>query len=232
MGCWSSKEANRKSYLPEVVLESPEARKLPWSAQATQWRWLLRTTQSLVAAALYSMSTLLRPPSLPVFFQMFVALLVAPPFTLAYHLLSMNQAGGYYATYLEMFTELPQHIRDIQRRESSEYRTEIEHERRDGIVRTVNGLESGMVFITVSWIAALCSSTRHNLDFTSDFTWRCTETFFMLGIHRLIGANVFDGRYRGLLQPEAMWYFESYVNSRGGVDCRMIPLEQHPDPSY
>merc|ERR1712183_623674 len=124
-------------------------------------------------------------------------------------------------TYLEMFTELPQHIRDLQRRDSVEYRTEIEHERRDGIVRTMNGLESGIVFITVACVAAICSGARHGSDFTSDFIWRCKETACMLGIHRLISANVFEGRFRGLIQPESMWYFESYLNERSGVECRM-----------
>jgi len=238
MGCWGSKNNNNaqtSSKQPEVAeleVPMPLTRKLSWTKEAYQWRWLLRTSQSLVAACLYVVSTWVRAPSLPVPLQLLLALLLAPPFSLAYHWLSLNQAGGYYDTYLEMFTELPRHLQDIQRRNSLEYHAEIEHERRDGIVRTVNGLEAGILFLAMAFLGALCSSTRHSMGFASDFAWRCVETCVYFGLHRTIGSNIFEGRYMGLLQPEAMWYFECVLADSSTVDCRMTPILQHPEPSY
>jgi hypothetical protein len=169
-----------------------------------------------------------------VLLQFFLALLLTPPLTLGYHFLSLNKAGGYYDTYIEMFTELPQHVKDILRRDSLQYREEIEHERVDGIVRTVNGLETGIVFLVVSWIGAMLSVTRQSTGFASDFAWRCVETAVFFLLHRLIGGNMLQGKYYGLLQPEAMWYFECVMSDppMSRVDCRMTPVLQHPDPSY
>eukprot|EP00419_Tripos_fusus_P011115 CAMPEP_0172656664 /NCGR_PEP_ID=MMETSP1074-20121228/1513_1 /TAXON_ID=2916 /ORGANISM="Ceratium fusus, Strain PA161109" /LENGTH=265 /DNA_ID=CAMNT_0013471541 /DNA_START=49 /DNA_END=846 /DNA_ORIENTATION=+ len=211
-----------------------QSHKLPWSREASKWRWLLRTTHSLVASCLYVASTWVRAPNLPVLLQFFLALLLTPPLTLAYHFLSLNKAGGYYDTYIEMFTEFPQHVKDILRRDAPQYQDEIEHERLDGIVRTVNGLETGVIFLTVSWLGAMLSGARQSTGFASDFVWRCIETAVFFLLHRLIGGNMFEGRYYGLIQPEAMWYFECVLSDppTSRVDCRMMPVLQHPDPPY
>lgn len=238
MGCWGSKNGgnNNGNKLNPTAAETeappPRPRKLPWTPEASQWRWLLRTTQSLVAACLYVASTWIRAPTLPVLLQLFLALLLMPPLTLAYHFLSLNKAGGYYDNYVEMFTQLPQLIKNIRCRNSSEYRAEIEHERRDGIVRTVNGLETGALFLLVAWPGALLSGARHTSDFASGFLWRIAETTVFFCLHRLLGGNVLEGAYSGFMQPEAMWYFECVLSDTAGVDCRMTPILQHPEPSY
>jgi len=236
MGCWGSKQNNGNQFTREATeIEHPkQPQKLGWTREASQWRWLLRTTHSLVAACLYVASTWVRAPTLPVLLQFFLALLLSPPLTLAYHFLSLNKAGGYYDNYIEMFTEFPQHIKDILRRDTPQYRDEIEHEREDGIVRTVNGLETGVLFLIVSWLGAMLSGTRQSTGFASDFIWRCSETAVFFTLHRLLGGNMLQGKYYGLLQPEAMWYFECVLSDPHAQkgDCRMTPVLQHPDPSY
>mmetsp|Transcript_102228 Transcript_102228/g.310193 ORF Transcript_102228/g.310193 Transcript_102228/m.310193 type:complete len:248 (+) Transcript_102228:3-746(+) len=247
MGCWGSKqtgdeEACGKLHDPVKAPLSNRAR-LPWAAEATKWRWLLRTSQSLVAACLYVVCTWLRLPSEAVGLQLLLAAVLVVPFMLVYHWLSLNGAGGYYDTFAEMLREVPQYVRTVSRRDGYEYRAEIEQERRNGIVRAVDGLGSGLVFLVVSWaslgIAGLCgvASGVDGADFAATFSWRMAEWTSFLALHRLVGANVFEGKYLGLLQPEALWQFECVLADceapgNVGVDCRMRPLLQHPNPSY
>jgi len=261
MGCWGSKSEDESKdstgapCVPPAGTQQTAAKfqspapidghiRLPWAAEATKWRWLLRTSQSLVAATLYGLGTWLRFPSAHVALQSLAAVVLDAGFIIAYHGLSMNNAGGYYDTFAEMFSRLPQHLEDIRRRGGYDYHVDIEQERRNGIVRTVNALESGIVFLAVSLaslsLAGICGLATGSTGsaFASGYTWRFFEWSSFLAIHRLIGANIFEGKHYGLLQPEAMWQFEcvlaDYTEAANGVtvDCRMRPLPRHPHPSY
>jgi len=216
---------------PEPAPEQ-QSKKLQWSPEASQWRRLLRNAQSLLAAFLYMVSTWVRrAPPHTVLRQVLLSLLIAPPLTLAYHLLSQNKAGGYYNGYVEMFLHLPQHFRAVLKRGSPQYKAEIEHERGDGIVRTVNGLETGVLFLLVSCFSILLWPANPG-NVTSALMARCVETGAFFCLHRLIGVNVFQGQFYGLMQPEGMWHFD-YVQSRGPrAEWRMTPVSQNPVPSY
>mmetsp|Transcript_2668 Transcript_2668/g.6261 ORF Transcript_2668/g.6261 Transcript_2668/m.6261 type:complete len:256 (+) Transcript_2668:85-852(+) len=255
MGCYGSKrepgEANDKPpwnpAQPHNVApaQNQQQLRLPWAAEATKWRWLLRTSQSSVAATLYVFSSWLRLPSRPVWLQIFLSLVLVLPFSYVYHWLSMNSAGGYYDTFAQMYARVPQYLETISRRDSFEYQMEIERERRSGIVRMVDGLESGLVFLLVSLAsltaAGVCglASGNDGSDFASSWPWRFSEWTIFFAVHRLIGANIFEGRHWGLLQPEALWQFDcilaEFQNPEAvsvSVDCRMKALEHHPNPSY
>lgn len=206
----------------------PEMRQA-WAAHAARWRFLLRTSQSLVATCLYGVSTFARWPSRPVPLQFLIAVLVAPVFVLLYHELSMNQAGSYYSSFLQMFTQLPRLFLNLGRRDSDAYRKEMERERCEGIVRTVNGLESGVIFLVVNSVTLGASAALSIPSLAGEIRWRFLETAFLFMLHRALGANVFEGRYGGLLQPESMWRFEREPQSS---ECRIRPLLAHPQPSY
>jgi len=200
-----------------------------WAAAATKWRWLLRTSQSLMAMCLYGGSTFLRMPGRAVGLQFVLALLVSPLFSFVYHLLSLNRAGSYYNTYLEMFTQLPRLLLVMGRRDAHNYHAEIMNERREGVVRTVNGLESAVIFILVNWATLAASAMCSTGTLAGDNRWRCIETAVFFLFHRGLGANVLRGRCAGLLQPESMWQFESDPES---MECHMRPLTAHPQPPY
>uniref|UniRef100_A0A7S0FBJ4 Uncharacterized protein n=1 Tax=Pyrodinium bahamense TaxID=73915 RepID=A0A7S0FBJ4_9DINO len=198
-----------------------------FSTMANKWRCLLRTSQSLMAMCLYGSSTFLRFPTRPLVLQLLIALCLAPVFALAYHALSMNRAGSYYNNFVEMFTELPRLFINVGRRDTDIYRAEIDHEQREGIVRTVNGLESGLLFLLANWATLVAAYSSGYM--ASDLRWRYTETVMFFVLHRTLGANLLKGRYRGLLQPESMWLFQSDAK---GADCHIRPLTAHPQPSY
>jgi len=205
--------------------------KMQWTPEASQWRRLLRNAQSLMAACLYMVSTWVRNvPHHSVLGQFLLSLLIAPAFTLAYHLLSQNRAGSYYDGYIEMFAHFPQHFRDILKRGEQRYKAEIEHEQGDGIVRTVNGLETGVLFLLVSWLALLWPANPGNI--ASDCIGRCLETAAFFGLHRIYGGNMIQGQFYGLIQPEGMWHFHGVQSYAEPADWRMTPVLQHPDPSY
>lgn len=260
MGCWGSKNQEKATCEPmdppsgswggqqvgkfQVPAPVDGHIRLPWAAEATKWRWLLRTSQSLVAVTLYGLTTWLRFPSGPVWLQGLAATALNLPFMVAYHWLSMNSAGGYYDTFAEMYLKLPQHFQDITRRGSYDYHEDIDQERRTGIVRTVNALESGIVFLSVAIsslvLGGLCglATGSNGSDIVGGPSWRFCEWTMFLFAHRIIGANIFEGKHYGLIQPEAMWQFECVLADRTDsgsgvtVDCRMRPLQRHPHPSY
>lgn len=200
-----------------------------WAAAAVKWRWLLRTSQSLVAMCLYGACTLLRLPWRPLGLQFLLALVIAPLHAGLYHVLSLNRAGSYYNNFAEMFTQLPRLWQNMHRRDLAGYPAEIAHERREGIVRTVNGLESAILFVLCNWASLLAAMALSRDTLVLDNRWRVTETLAFFLLHRLLGANVLRGRYAGLLQPESMWQFEC---DSDGVECHMRPLMVHPTPSY
>jgi len=210
----------------------PRLQKQEWTSEASQWRRLLRNAQSLLAACLYMVSTWIRyAPNHTILGQFLLSLLLVPPVTLAYHLLSQNRAGGYYDGYVEMFVQLPQHVRDVMKRGSLQYKAEIEHEHEDGIVRTVNGLETGVLFVLVSWLSALLMPVSPG-NARSDFSGCCVETFVFFCLHRICGGNIFSGQCYGLLQPEGMWHFHRVPSPLASADWRMTPVSYHPDPCY
>jgi len=170
-------------------------------------------------------------PNHSVLGQFLLSLLLVPPVTLAYHLLSQNRAGGYYDGYVEMFVQLPQHVRDIMKRGSPQYKAEIEHEHEDGIVRTVNGLETGVLFVLVSWLSVLLMPVKPG-NVASDFIGRSVETLVFFGLHRIYGGNLVQGQFYGLIQPEGMWHFYRVQSYAAPADWRMTPVLQHPNPSY
>jgi len=218
---------------PEPAPElQEEDQKLQWTPEASQWRRLLRNTQSLLAACLYIVSTWVRNvPHHTALGQFLLSLLIAPAFTLAYHLLSQNEAGSYYDGYIEMFAHFPQHFRDIRKRGSPQYKTEINHEHEEGIVRTVNALETGVLFLLMSWLSALLWPSNPG-NFAIDCICRCVETGAFFGLHRIYGGNFFPGQFYGLIQPEGMWYFHGAQSHAACTDWRMTPVSQHPNPSY
>jgi len=259
MGCWRSVPV-AELYLdggepphPRPVgfeasgVSSRVSPRLPWTNEASKWRWLLRTCQSLVAAVLYAAGMMLRVPNQPTHVQLILGTLWTLPFMLIYHWLSMNQSGGYYDTFQDMFVKFPEHLRTVlQRGTSTKYLMEIEYEHRSGIVRTVNALESGFVHMLVSsmslgiaaglW-AACDSSDRASCPGSLTTSWLVLECLFFFGVHRMLGANVFKGKYRGFLMPEAMWEFKSIIDRvpgdpYGRVDCTIRPLRSHPEPVY
>jgi len=222
--------------------------RLPWTKEASKWRWILRTCQSLVASLLYIVGVCLRAAIQPTYLQLLLGLLWVLPFMVLYHWLSMNQSGGYYDTSLDMIVKLPEHLCNLMERGTSvKYRMQIAYEHRKGIVRTVNALESGIIYMFVSsmslGIAAklheTCVSRSGELDCPNSMPtkWLVTEWFLFLCIHRIIGANVFEGKYRGLLMPEAMWEFQSMSDWMPGDPCSHVictskPLRSHPEPTY
>jgi len=215
----------------EEPAPEPPRQKMTWTREASQWRMLLRTAQSLIATCLYVVSTWIRnAPQHAISVQLLLVLLLAAPFSLAYHFLSLNKAGGYYDGFVEMFTNFPRHFNDIQKRGSSEYKAEIEHEREDGIVRTVDALQTGLLFLIVSWLSALIVPSSSG-SVASDYLGRCLETAAFFGLHRAYGEHFFPGHFYGLIQPEAMWHF-SCVQFAANADWKMTPVLQHPDPSY
>jgi len=258
MGCWRSVPATElyvdagEPQRPrpvgfETAGVSRASPRLPWTNEATKWRWLLRTCQSLVASVLYAAGMMLRVPNQPTHLQLMLGTFLTLPFMLIYHWLSMNQSGGYYDTFQDMFVKLLEHLHTVlERGTSSKYPVEINYEHRSGIVRTVNALESGVIFMFVSsmslGIAAGLFETCDNSDRAScpgslTTGWLVIECLFFLGIHRTLGANVFQGKYRGFLMPEAMWEFKSTVDRipgdpYGRVDCSIRPLRRHPEPTY
>uniref|UniRef100_A0A7S4T859 Uncharacterized protein n=1 Tax=Alexandrium monilatum TaxID=311494 RepID=A0A7S4T859_9DINO len=196
---------------------------------AVRWRFLLRTSQSLVASCIYAAGTFVRLPTRPLALQFLIAVFVAPLVALLYHELSMNQAGSYYDNFLQMFTQLPRFCLNLGMRDSAIYRQRVEQERCGGIVRTVNGLETGVLFVVVS-TATLCASAVLAINgLAGDLRWKCAETAFFFALHRTLGANLLEGRRCGFLQPESMWRFECDPQ---GAECRIRPLHNHPQPSY
>lgn len=103
--------------------------------------------QACVGSGLYLFLSLVR--LVPVAGSLLFLLLPVPVFMPLYRRLSHNRAGGYYDTLVQQLTRLPQHQADIKRRGccqmSDEYRIGLERERRDGIVRACNALESALV---------------------------------------------------------------------------------------
>ena len=103
--------------------------------------------QACVGSGLYFFLSLVR--LVPVAGSLLFLLLPVPVFMPLYRRLSHNRAGGYYDTLVQQLTRLPQHQADIKRRGccqmSDEYRIGLERERRDGIVRACNALESALV---------------------------------------------------------------------------------------
>lgn len=218
----------------EAKLAAKPPQKVTWTTEGLHWKRLFLTAQSLVAACLYVVSTWVRNSHHAIPMQFLLSLLLVAPFSLAYHFLSLNKAGGYYDGYVEMFTNFPRHFRDnILKRErnSSQYKAEIEHERDDGIVRTVDGLETGLLFLIVSWFSALVSPTG-SANIASDYLGCCLQTVAFFGLHRLYGENVFPGQFYGVTQPEAMWHFRCVQSNAANADWKMTPVLQHPNPSY
>lgn len=205
-----------------IVDDSGESGRIPWPRVASKWRWLLRTCQSVVAMCLYGVSTFIRSFLFPQ--QHLFVIGFMPIFALSYHMLAFNRAGGYYDTLGEMATELPVFLGNFVRRGDSNYLAQIVHERQEGIVRTVNGLETGVLFVAVTYVRFASGGLQDD-----GLTSRCVETLVFFILHRLLGANVLRGRYMGLLQPEAMWRFECDSLCE---ECYMRPLQQHPHPSY
>lgn len=199
-----------------------------WAEDANRWRFLLRTSQSLVATCLYGMSTFIRGPSRPMLVQFLIAAILAPLFAFVYHELSLNRAGSYYDTFLQMFLQLPRLLSVIVRRNADEYRNSVQRERLDGVVRTVNGLESGLLFLLLSHLTLIVALLSVG-ELILDLRWKCCETALFFILHRLWGANVFKGRFLGLLQPESMWQFERDLD---GTKCRMRPLGAAPVAPY
>jgi len=128
-------------------VQETQKRKVEWTPEAEQWRMRLRTTQSLIAAFLYVVSTWIRnAPHHWVSTHLLLALLLAAPFTLVYHFLSWNRAGSYYDGYVEMFTKFPQHFLESTKKGSfcpvpPDFK-EIGHERENGNVRNVDGSQT------------------------------------------------------------------------------------------
>uniref|UniRef100_A0A7S1QMR6 Uncharacterized protein n=1 Tax=Alexandrium catenella TaxID=2925 RepID=A0A7S1QMR6_ALECA len=115
------------------------------------------------------------------------------------------------------------------RRDSEAFRKALELERCQGIVRTVSGLETGVMFVLMN-SATLGASVALSIDaLPGDLGWRFVETALFFMLHRALGANVFEGRYAGFLQPESMWRFDC---ESPGAECRIRPLQEHPEPTY
>mmetsp|Transcript_6187 Transcript_6187/g.19813 ORF Transcript_6187/g.19813 Transcript_6187/m.19813 type:complete len:250 (-) Transcript_6187:216-965(-) len=177
--------------------------------------------QACVGSGLYFFLSLVR--LVPVAGSLLFLLLPVPVFMPLYRRLSHNRAGGYYDTLVQQLTRLPQHQADIKRRGccqmSDEYRIGLERERRDGIVRACNALESALVCYMIA------------VPFLNLFPANPLEALAYYGLHRWIGSNPFDGRYGGLFQPEAMWRLASCQRSGEAAEGRLEPLEVHPSPS-
>ncbi|CAK0892773.1 unnamed protein product [Prorocentrum cordatum] len=208
------------------------------ASEARKQRWLLRTAHSLVAICLYAASMWIQTLTQQVWLDFALVFIFMP----LYHLTSRNGAGGYYNTFLEQFTELPQHLRDIRRRFANDgaYQANIERERESGTARTVNAVESGILFLGVKAGSLLLAATAlgchrglPHVDRACGRVWLALEAVAFCVVHRTVGANVFRGSYGGLIQPEGMWKLSSVRDpGTGKVTCTAIPLEQHPDPSY
>jgi len=208
---------------PEPAPElQQEEEKLEWTEEASQWRRLLRNTQSLLAACLYIVCTWVRtvPRHTPLG-QFLLTLLIVPAFTLAYHLLSQNRAGSYYDGYIGMFAHFPQHFRDVLKRGSPE----IKHEQENGmhVVRTVNGLETGVLFLLMSWLSALLWPSGPG-NILIDCIRRCVETAAFFCLHRIYGANFFPERF----QPQGMWHFYCLQSQPACANWKMKPVLQNP----
>jgi hypothetical protein len=186
---------------------------------------MLHNYQAVLAAALYFACSLFRlatPPGLR-WLQPFVLVF---PVMLIYHVLSGNKAGGYYNNFIEMYTNVWQHVDDITRRTGPEYKAEIRKEHETGVFRCVNALEYCILFFLESFIAVLTiqisEATGSNVD---SWAWIFVETAFLLVLHRLVACNPFKGTQKGLFQPEALWQLMPDT-------CNLIPFLLHPVPSY
>mmetsp|Transcript_12944 Transcript_12944/g.29415 ORF Transcript_12944/g.29415 Transcript_12944/m.29415 type:complete len:298 (-) Transcript_12944:72-965(-) len=208
------------SRVDQTLLEDPQELRY-WTPRASMWRNVLRTCQSLVAMLLYGLFSFLRPPRAPLVTQFALVVCVAPLFSFLYHHLSLNKAGGYYGSFVEMFARLPHHFQEVyEQAASGQLSLQVEAERRANIVRMVDGLESGVVFVLLSFASLLVarripSALPRSLELSA-------EVLMYFLVHRALGASLFVGMTGGLLQPQAMWQFDC---DPSGVECHMQPLE-------
>jgi len=208
-------------------------------------RFKLRSYQSLFATFLYFMSTKVRVFGSEAWQQLLFQVLTTPLLMFLYRHASLNRAGGYYNTFLEMFTELPQHADDFRRRvgNNAAYEAKISEEKTKGIFRNVNALETGIVSALLvaapSWLLAEGVAHKSKVAAASSygtFLWRALEALAFLCWHLAIQLNAvqyFGLRFLGnslwgILQPEALWRFRF---SRSGAFEGLETLTRHPEPS-
>uniref|UniRef100_A0A7S0AG94 Uncharacterized protein n=1 Tax=Pyrodinium bahamense TaxID=73915 RepID=A0A7S0AG94_9DINO len=197
-----------------------------WTAQGTKWRAVLRTCHSLIATCLYAASTLMRMPWLPLGLQCFYVVCLAPAYSILYHALSLNRAGTYYETLIEMFTKLPAYL--IERRtwrddDGNIMLRAMEVEQGACIVRTVDAFESTILFVLASWVSLI--GLRGFQDAVPRGVALIIEMLVVFSVHRGFGLNLLHDKCWGLLQPKAMWVFECEPH---GMECRIRPLLKHP----
>lgn len=168
--------------------------------------------------------------------HLLILLALALPFMPLYHLLSRNGAGGYYDTFSEMFTKLPQHFQNIARRHGEDYAASIQTEHQRIVFRTVNGLESGVIFVVVGFVMApymKFSMLAPFMKASAAGPWLTKAAVFFL-LHRTYGANLLEGDCMGLFQPEGMWR----LRCKAGEDTNdahsytLEPLLHCPEQSY
>ena len=145
---------------------------------------------------------------------MLPAVAVALP---AYEMMSFNQAGGYYNSFLQMLSELPVHQEDIDRRDATRgnaHRVGLKHERDHGIYRCVNGLEMSVPFLLVAALSALAGCV---------VDWRSTLPLQAALVVLLNLSIAFAWCGLPHQWPEALWVLD---------DGMLRPMREHPVPSY
>eukprot|EP00928_Gymnodinium_smaydae_P058581 TRINITY_DN41762_c0_g1_i1.p1 TRINITY_DN41762_c0_g1~~TRINITY_DN41762_c0_g1_i1.p1 ORF type:complete len:231 (-),score=29.66 TRINITY_DN41762_c0_g1_i1:102-794(-) len=205
---------------------------------ATREIWLLHTYQSFLATVLYFAITWLRMLCKPMWMKLFAQLTWLPLFMLLYHVLSRNRAGGYYNTFCEQFTKLPQHFSDLINRRvgftlTAEFLEKIEQERQHGVVRAANAIESGVVFLFFvslpSWLLAFTASSFAERgtgeDWYCSLVWMSVETMVYFALHCLVQVEKYT---TDVLRPEGMWRI--VVNDEQRTELE--PFTHHPVPSY
>jgi len=199
--------------------------------------------QACVGSGLYFFLSLVR--LVPVAGSLLFLLLPVPVFMPLYRRLSHNRAGGYYDTLVQQLTRLPQHQADIKRRGccqmSDEYRIGLERERRDGIVRACNALESALVCYMIA-IPFLNLFPANPLEAPRTFCRpllpaQTNSTFLspplllpaahhqFVTVSRIPGARLLRSPPLDRLQP--VWRpVRRPVPARGHVEARELPAER------
>lgn len=135
-----------------------------------------------------------------------------------YSVLSCNGAGGSYDNFVEMFTRLPNHSEDIERRTTSmknAHRVGLRRERENGVYRMVNGVEASVAHNLVTVLGAVGG-------FVVD--WRSTMPLQVACVVLLNLAIAFASFGLPYQWPEALWE----VRPDGSVH----PMRSRPVPSY